>query len=83
MKIHEYQARGLLQAYQIPVSKAELVHTPQEAFSAFKRLANPACIAKVQVLMGGRGKAGGVQRLQTAGEAEKFATSLLNTVFST
>ena len=83
MKIHEYQARELLWTYQIPVSSGELIRNPKEALPAFKRLANPACIAKVQVLTGGRGKAGGIQRVQTAGEAEKFAGRFLNAVFST
>ncbi|MBI2095009.1 MAG: ADP-forming succinate--CoA ligase subunit beta [Candidatus Omnitrophica bacterium] len=83
MKIHEYQARELLRACQVPVSRGELVQKTADAASIFKALANPSCIAKVQVLTGGRGKAGGVKRVQTAEEAEKFVRRFLGADFST
>jgi len=83
MKVQEYQAREFLSAYAVPFSKGTVVRTPEEAASAFGRLANPACIAKVQVQMGGRGKAGGVRRVKTAAEAEAMSREFLGKPFST
>ena len=58
MKIHEYQARQWLAQCQVPICRGEAVFDPKDAPDAFRRLANPQCMVKVQVLMGGRGKAG-------------------------
>ncbi len=59
MKLFEYQAKGLLKKYGIPVPKSELVHNLKEATTAFRRFARPV-VLKSQVLAGGRGKAGGI-----------------------
>ncbi len=59
------------------------MRTPEEAREAFKTLSNPFCIAKVMVLMGGRGKAGGVKRVQSAEETEAFVRQFIDKPFST
>ena len=43
-----------------------------EAAAAFKHFSGTGCVAKVQVLMGGRGKTGGVKRVAAAAEAAFF-----------
>ncbi len=84
MKIHEYQARQILQNYGIPVSAGDIVSSdPKDAPTVFRRYANPNCVAKVQVLMGGRGKAGGVKRVTSAEEAQCFCEKFLGRPFST
>ncbi len=83
MKIHEFQARQLLEQYGIPGAAGRVVFDPSQTRVAFSSLAGPTCIAKVQVLMGGRGKAGGVQRIQTVSEAEAFVEKFLGKPFST
>ncbi len=83
MKTHEYQARQLLNAYGIPTSAGDVLRSPGEAPALFKRYANPSCIIKVQVLMGGRGKAGGVIRVHSAAEAVAFCEKFLGKQFST
>ncbi len=83
MKIHEYQACQLLAQYQIPVSRGEVVFDTKRARDVFQRLANPNCMVKVQVLAGGRGKAGGIQRAGSADEAEKLAGKFIGRPFST
>ncbi len=83
MKIHEYQSRGLLKQYSIPMSQGETISRAADAPAAFRRMANPNCIVKVQVLMGGRGKAGGVLRVKSPEEAEAFAVKFLGRPFST
>jgi len=83
VKIHEYQARELLGAYGVAGSRGEIVSNATEAASAFKRFANPYCVAKVQVLAGGRGKAGGVQIVKTPQAAEEFCRRFIGKDFST
>lgn len=83
MKIHEYQARLLLEQFGVPTSRGDVVFEASKARDAFAKFANPTCIAKVQVQMGGRGKAGGVRRLKTAEEAEAMAREFLGKPFST
>lgn len=83
MKLHEHQARKLLADYGIPIPNGETVFDPNAAREAFGRYAHPTCIAKVQVLMGGRGKAGGVQRIQSAAALQSFAEKFLGKPFST
>ncbi len=83
MKIHEYQARALLQTFRIPVSRGEVVTSAGQASDILKRVGNPNGIAKVQVLMGGRGKAGGVQVVKSANEATAFCEKFIGRPFST
>ena len=83
MKIHEYQASQLLVQYQIPVARGEVIFEAKRARDAFQQLAGLSCMVKVQVLMGGRGKAGGVRRAVSADEAEKLTTTFIGRPFST
>ncbi len=83
MKIHEYQARQLLIDYGIPTSKGQVLFKSEEAPAAFARYANPSCVVKVQVLMGGRGKAGGVIHVHNPAEAVVFCDKFIGKPFST
>lgn len=83
MKIHEYQSQKLLADFNIPVPRGEVIFNAADARGVFERVANPGAVVKVQVLMGGRGKAGGIQRVKTAEEAESIAASFLGKPFST
>jgi succinyl-CoA synthetase beta subunit len=60
LKIHEYQARDLFAEYGIPIAPGETAQTPQEALTIARKSGFPVVI-KAQVLVGGRGKAGGVK----------------------
>ena len=83
MKIQEYQAGQLLVQHQIPVARGEVIFEAKRARDVFQKLANPHCMIKVQVLMGGRGKAGGVRRAVSADEAEQLAATFIGKPFST
>ncbi|NIQ17510.1 MAG: succinate--CoA ligase subunit beta, partial [Candidatus Aenigmarchaeota archaeon] len=50
--------------------------TPDEAFDAARKLGG-TCIVKAQVLVGGRGKAGGVKMASTPEEAKTHASHIL------
>jgi succinyl-CoA synthetase beta subunit len=68
MKIHEYQARNLFRQYDIPVPDDVLCYTIDEVEKAAREL-NRMVVVKAQVLVGGRGKAGGVKLAKTVEEA--------------
>ncbi len=80
MKIQEADAKSLLLAQGLPVPAWAVAHTPAEARSAAERfLAEGASqvVIKAQVLVGGRGKAGGVKLADSAAAAESVATAIL------
>src|SRR3954452_5128587 len=76
MKIHEYQAKEILAQHGIPVNNGELATTPEEA-EAIARRYGKMVVVKAQVLVGGRGKAGGVKLAKTPEEARKKAAQIL------
>lgn len=79
MKIHEYQAKALIQSYDIPVPRGYLAKTPEETFYAAQTIKKGPFVVKAQVHSGGRGKAGGICIVETPVEAERFAGEILGT----
>ena len=80
MKIQEADAKGLLLAQGLPVPAWEVARTVAEARAAAERaLADgaSAVVIKAQVLVGGRGKAGGVKLASSVDEAETVAGAIL------
>jgi succinyl-CoA synthetase beta subunit len=80
VKIQEADAKSLLVASGLPVPPWAVVRTPHEAQAAAERfLADGAgrVVIKAQVLVGGRGKAGGVKLAGSAPEAEEVAARIL------
>jgi len=80
VKIQEADAKSLLHAQGLPVPAWDIVHTPAEARAAAERLflaGNDSVVIKAQVLVGGRGKAGGVKLAGSADEAEAIAGRIL------
>jgi succinyl-CoA synthetase beta subunit len=76
MKIHEYQAKEMFAAFGIPVPRERVAARPDEAASLARELGMPVVI-KAQVLVGGRGKAGGVKKVESADQVETVAGSIL------
>jgi succinyl-CoA synthetase beta subunit len=80
MKIHEYQAKGILAKYGVAVPRGEMANTRDEAFAAAKRLLAAGAkgiVVKAQIHAGGRGKGGGVKLAKTAEEAAELAGKIL------
>ncbi len=80
MKIQEADAKSLLAAQGLPIPPWEVARTPEEARLAAERyLAEGAgrVVIKAQVLVGGRGKAGGVKLAGSPAEAEAVAGRIL------
>jgi succinyl-CoA synthetase beta subunit len=77
MKIHEYQAKELFQEYGIPVQEQVVVDNAKDARAAAEKLGGTV-VVKAQVLVGGRGKAGGVKLAENPDEAEEKAKAILD-----
>jgi len=76
VKLHEYQSKRLFAAHGVPIPAGDVASTPQEARRVAEELAG-AVVVKSQVLVGGRGKAGGIKLAQTPAEAEQVAGEIL------
>jgi succinyl-CoA synthetase beta subunit len=76
MKLHEFTAKGIFKDFGIPIPQSKVGETPEEAEKAARELGKPVAV-KSQVLVGGRGKAGGIKFAETPEEAGKVAASLM------
>jgi succinyl-CoA synthetase beta subunit len=76
MKLHEYQSKELLTRFGVPVPKGDVTDNAQRAREIAESLGGKV-VVKAQVLMGGRGKAGGVKLFDRADEAAAFTQELI------
>lgn len=76
MKLHEYQSKQLFAQYGIPIPRGRVAMTAAEAKSIAEELRGRV-VVKSQVLVGGRGKAGGIRLASTPEEALEVATAVL------
>jgi len=75
MRLFEYEAKRIFAQNGIAVPKGITAASVQEAKDAFSGLA--PVVVKSQVLVGGRGKAGGIKFANTEAELERHAATLL------
>jgi succinyl-CoA synthetase beta subunit len=76
MRFFEYEAKSVFEKYGIRTPKRGYVTTPKDAKKASKEIGCPVAL-KVQILAGGRGKAGGIKFANTPDEAEQLARTLI------
>ncbi len=77
MKLHEYQSKQIFARNGIPIPKGRVTATANEAKQIAEELGGRVVI-KSQVLVGGRGKAGGIRLAKSPHEAEELATQILS-----
>lgn len=77
MRLHEYQSKSIFSHYGIPIPKGRIANTAGEAKQIAEELGGRVVI-KAQVLIGGRGKAGGIRLAKSVEEAEELATHILS-----
>src|SRR5215471_9984 len=80
MKIHEYQAKGILKKYGVAVPRGEMAESREEAETAAKNLFGSGAtgvVVKAQIHAGGRGKGGGVKIAHSVDEAGEVAAKML------
>src|SRR3954447_13764047 len=76
MDLLEYQGKQLFARHGVPVPKGAPAATVEEALAAADEIGYP-CVIKAQVLIGGRGKAGGIKGAGDRQEAEQHARAIL------
>ena len=92
MNIHEYQAKDLLQKYNVAVPKGIAAMSVAEATAAVDALPGPLYVVKAQIHAGGRGAGhfknnpsgkGGVRLCKTKEDVTAAATAMMNQVLVT
>lgn len=76
MKLHEYQSKSVFARYGVPIPKGRVAGMASEAKQIAEELGSRV-VVKAQVLVGGRGKAGGIRLAKSPQEAEELATHIL------
>lgn len=76
MKLYEYEAKQVFKRYGIAVPEGRIAESPEEARAAALEIGLPVAL-KSQVLVAGRGKAGGILFADTAEDAYEIGTQLL------
>jgi len=76
MKLHEYQSKQIFSNYDVPIPSGRVAANAAEAKQITEELGRRVVI-KSQVLVGGRGKAGGIRLAKSPQEAEELATQIL------
>jgi len=80
MKIHEYQAKGILKKYGVAVPRGTMATTREEAEAAAKDILSSGAtgvVVKAQIHAGGRGKGGGVKIAKSVEGAGEIAAKML------
>ena len=77
MNLHEYQGKLLFAKYNLPVSKGEIIFNSNDAIEACNKIGGSKWVVKAQVHAGGRGKAGGVELIESTDQAVKFSKKWL------
>src|SRR5919197_70068 len=76
MDLLEYQGKQLFKAHDVPVPEGRPAASVEEAVEAAEELGYPV-VVKAQVLIGGRGKAGGIKVANDRAEVEEHAQAIL------
>ncbi len=76
MDLLEYQGKELFARHGLPVPEGSHAATAEEAHAASEKHGYPVAV-KAQVLIGGRGKAGGIKIAQDGSEAHEHAGNII------
>jgi succinyl-CoA synthetase beta subunit len=76
MDLLEYQGKQLFARHGIPVPSGKPASNVADAVAAADEIGYP-CVVKAQVLIGGRGKAGGIKVAKDRAEAQEHAEAIL------
>jgi succinyl-CoA synthetase beta subunit len=76
MKLFEFEAKNILKQYGIAIPQGKIASKPAEAQAITQEIGKPA-VVKSQILVSGRGKAGGIVFVSNGAEAGDVAAKLL------
>jgi len=77
LKIHEYKAKEIFGGYNIPIPMGSVASDVVTVQSIASKLGYPV-VLKSQVLVGGRGKAGGIKVVTENNGCEETARQIFN-----
>lgn len=77
LRLYEYEGKEIFSKYGIKVPRGYVISSPDDIEEALRRVGLPA-VLKAQVLVGGRGKAGGVRIARSPEEASRLAREMLS-----
>ena len=77
MDIHEYQAKELLQGFDVPIPRGGLAYSPEQAAYRATEIGGERWVVKAQIHSGARGKAGGIIVCDSEKEVWNAADQLL------
>jgi succinyl-CoA synthetase beta subunit len=90
MNIHEYQAKDLLQRFDVATTRGKVASTLEEAEQIARELGDVDIVVKAQIHAGGRGKGtfkngfkGGVHVRKTPGDVREIAAKMLGQILVT
>ncbi|HVN97744.1 MAG TPA: ADP-forming succinate--CoA ligase subunit beta [Syntrophorhabdaceae bacterium] len=83
MKIHEYQAKKLLDAYGLRVPRGAAANSPEEAFRIAQQIGQGPYAVKAQIHAGGRGRAHGIETVEKADDVRGVARRMLGGTLAT
>ena len=87
MKLHEYQAKDLLERYGVAVQPGIVAYTVDEAVAAAEKMNEEKgvdlFVVKAQIHAGGRGKGGGVKLARGIDEVREKASAILGMMLKT
>ena len=83
MHIHEYQAKALLEKYGVPVLSSHVVMVRDDVNAFCETIESRAWIVKAQVHAGGRGKSGGIVKINDPKKLVEVVTNMLGSTLTT
>lgn len=80
MKLFEYEAKNILKNHGILIPSSDVASHAEEAEAIARKMGKPV-VLKAQILVAGRGRAGGIVFANNSGEAKQLASRLIgNTI---
>ena len=79
MKLFEHEAKKILEQHGISIPRGKVASTTSEAEEVAREIGKPVAL-KSQILVSGRGKAGGIQFANGPDEAKRIASHLIGSV---
>jgi len=77
MRLYEFEAKKLFADKKIPITEGILASSPEDVTAAVRELDGKA-VLKVQILAGGRGKEGGIKKVDSPDDAFEIAEELFS-----
>ena len=83
MNVHEHQAKELLKQFGVPVPNGVVIYNLNELKDKIKKFSKFNLVLKAQIHAGGRGKAGGIKKINSKNQLLKEAQNMFGKILIT